>query len=356
MTAKELKRIFSKGECLSLDAMRLYNDGKLNKKSMHEVEKHLLECNLCSAAVDGLNTKRVTEVNKLSEHIQRRLAVYMNTPPSVPFFRRFGLLIISAVLLIAISGTCIYIAQDHNSNTIVADSSAIKKPETSGTGNTSENTLLPGSPESQTAISIPVNTSSGTEQSAKTNTSPSLKIEDLPADRPEQQDIFTVKEEPAVSTTQQATSPETPGGPNTRTENAPLRVKSVLVYMPVTHNEKSSRKEAKDGQLGRPSDNSGSGFELDQMPTFPGGDAALRNFIMSNFKPTLADREKLTRYATGVRFVVNSKTGAISAPEISFSISPEIDKELLRVINSIPNYNPGKKRGEVDIMIGITFE
>lgn len=355
MTAKELKRIFSKGECLSLDAMRLYNDGKLNKKSMHEVEKHLLECNLCSAAVDGLNTKRVTEVNKLSEHIQRRLAVYMNTPPSVPFFRRFGLLIISAILLIAISGTCIYIAQDHNSNTIVADSSAIKKPGTTESGNTSGETPLPESEESQTAMAIPVNTSSGTEQSAKTNTASSSKIEDLPADLPGQSNTFTIKEEPAASTTQ-TTSSEIPGGPNTRTENAPLRVKSVLVYMPVTHNNKPTRKEAKDGQLGRPSDNSGSGFELDQMPTFPGGDAALRNFIMSNFKPTLADREKLTRYATGVRFVVNSKTGAISAPEISFSISPEIDKELLRVINSIPNYNPGKKRGEVDIMIGITFE
>ena len=355
MTAKELKRIFSKGECLSLDAMRLYNDGKLNKKSMHEVEKHLLECNLCSAAVDGLNTKRVTEVNKLSEHIQRRLAVYMNTPPSVPFFRRFGLLIISAILLIGISGTCIYIAQDHNHNTIVADSSAIKKPETTGTGNTSGKTPFPESSESQTTIAVPVNTSSGTDQPAKSNDASSLKMEDLPADLPGQTNTFTIKEEPAVSLTQTTTS-ETAGGPNTRTENAPLRVKSVLVYMPVTHNNKPTRKEAKDGQLGRPSDNSGSGFELDQMPTFPGGDAALRNFIMSNFKPTPADREKLTRFATGVRFVVNSRTGAISAPEISYSISPEIDKELMRVINSIPNYNPGKKRGEVDIMIGITFE
>src|ERR1041384_7094841 len=100
MTAKELKRIFQKGECLTLDVMRLYNEKKLNKKSMHEVEKHLLECGLCAAAVDGLNPKRINEVNKLAEHIQRRLAVYMNTPPRVPFFRRFGFAIISALLLL----------------------------------------------------------------------------------------------------------------------------------------------------------------------------------------------------------------------------------------------------------------
>src|SRR5665213_3395222 len=101
MTAKELKRIFQKGECLSLDTMRLYNEGKLNKKSMHEVEKHLLECGLCAGAVDGINQKRLSEVNKLTEHIQRRLAVYMNTPPSVSFFRRFGFTIIAALILLA---------------------------------------------------------------------------------------------------------------------------------------------------------------------------------------------------------------------------------------------------------------
>ena len=356
MTAKELKRIFSKGECLSLDAMRLYNDGKLNKKSMHEVEKHLLECNLCSGAVDGLNNKRLTEVNKLSEHIQRRLAVYMNTPPSVPFFRRFGLLIISGILLLGISGTCIYIARDHTKSNVIADSSSIKKPEAPAK-NTSEKAFLPESAESQTAVPIPENTGSNPDPSVKSSTTTASKIENLPADLPGQPNTFTINQEAATSTTTaQTTSSEAPGGPNTRSENAPVRVKSVQIYMPVTHNNKQTRKEAKNGQLGTPSDNSGSGFQLDEMPTFPGGDAALRNFILANFKPTMADREKLTRYATGVRFVVNSKTGAISSPEISFSISPEIDKELMRVINSIPDYNPGKKRGEVDIMIGITFE
>jgi hypothetical protein len=355
MTAKELKRIFSKGECLSLDTMRLYNDGKLNKKIMHEVEKHLLECNLCSGAVDGLNNKRLAEVNKLSEHIQRRLAVYMNTPPSQPFFRRFAWLFISTILLISVSGTCIYLAQDHSKAPVVTDSSATQKPETTGKPVSEETSFRSG--ETQTVspaslISPSQNNSSGTNS----NTSTTQKIENLPADLPGQPNTFTIKQENTIPTTTSSPSTETAAGPNTRSENSPIRVKSVTIYPPVSHDGKTSRKEAKDGQLGTPSDNSTSGFQLDEMPFFPGGNEALRNYIISNFKPTMTDREKLTRFATGVRFVVNSKTGAISAPEISFSISPEIDKELMRVVNSIPDYNPGKKRGEVDIMIGITFE
>jgi hypothetical protein len=353
MTHKELKRIFSKGECLSLDALRLYNDGKLNKKSMHEVEMHLLECNLCSGAVDGLNSKRIAEVNKLSEHIQRRLAVYMNTPPPVPIMRRFGLLIVSGLLLLGVGGTCIYLAQDKKEQQpVLTDSSATNTPKNSSTGQSDNNAMLVSS---QSPVTIPL--VPGNEKTQEQETGTQTKIENLPADLPGQQKTFTVKEEGTTTATiTPASSGQNLTGNTTRTENSPVRVKSVQIYPAVTHNDKQTRKDAKDGQLGKPSGNSSSGFELDEMPFYPGGNDALRNYIISNFKPTAADREKLTRFATGIRFIVNSKTGAITAPEISFSISPEIDKELLRVINSLPNYTPGKKRGEVEVMIGITFE
>jgi hypothetical protein len=353
MTQKELKRIFSKGECLSLDALRLYNDGKLAKKSMHEVEMHLLECNLCSGAVDGLNTKRIAEVNKLSEHIQRRLAVYMNTPPRVPFMRRFGLLLISGFLLLGIGGTCLYFSQERkNEQPILKDSSATNNQKNlPSSGQESPNALNVSEP--QTIVSS--DPSFSNQKTADQKTTTQSKIENLPADLPGQPKTFTVNQETA-STTTSAPSNENPTGPTTRSENSPVRVKSVLIYPPITHNDKQVRKEAKDGQLGKPSGNSSATFELDEMPSYPGGNDALRNYILSNFKPTMADREKLTRFATGIRFIVNSKTGAISAPEMSFSISQDIDKELMRVINSLPNYTPGKKRGEVEVMIGITFE
>ncbi|MDQ3109087.1 MAG: hypothetical protein M3R17_04255 [Bacteroidota bacterium] len=356
MTQKELKRIFSKGECLSLDMLRLYNEGKLAKKSMHEVEMHLLECNLCSGAVDGLNTKRIAEVNKLSEHIQRRLAVYMNTPPRVPFFQRFGLVLISGVILLSVGGTCLYFARNKDEKPVISDTSSTtnKKDLSISAPNGDNNALLVSTPsatlempanstanatvnDEHTILFTPPNDKSAGTISGQTNPSSSAK------------------QEATTSTTNATTAETIHGGATTRSENSPLRVKLVQIYPAVTHNDKQTRKEAKDGQLGKPSSGSSS-FALDEMPSFPGGNDALRNYIISNFKPTAADRSKLTKYATGVRFIVNAKTGAVSAPEISVSISPEIDKELLRVINSLPDYTPGKKRGEVEVVIGITFE
>ena len=356
MTQKELKRIFSKGECLSLDALRLYNEGKLAKKSMHEVEMHLLECNLCSGAVDGLNTKRIAEVNKLSDHIQRRLAVYMNTPPRVPFFQRFGLFLISGILLLGIGGTCLYLSRDKkNTKPVLSDTSATNSQKNTPTSGQQETNSLLVSTESQDAIPVPASADGNSKVSEEKYTGQSSKIENLPADLPGQANTLSVKQE-TISTPATSPTDDNLTGPTTRLENSPLRVKLVQIYPAVTHNDKQTRKEAKDGQLGKPSGNSGSSFEMDEMPYFPGGNEALRNYIISNFKPTAADRSKLTKFATGVRFIVNAKTGAISSPEISVSISPEIDKELLRVISSIPNYTPGKKRGEVEVMIGITFE
>ncbi len=360
MTAKELKRIFQNGECLSLDTMRLYNDGKLNKKTVHEVEKHLLECSLCSAAVDGLTTRRMGEINKLSSHIQRRLAVYMNTPPRVSFFRRFGMAIVTGAVLVTGGVTWWYFAQNERSNSpqlsdtvqVPADGHSFIQPPGSSTVQPAERphdngaVVVPGEPGGKLA-----------DNSGHSST----RLQSPPADQPGSTDVVSEKQEepanPQDTRTQEPGNTETTQGPDTRNavNKMPLRVKSVQVYPPVTHSDKTTRKESKDGQLGRKS-GSDAAFKLDEMPSFPGGDAALRSYIMSNFNPTAADREKLKRYSTGVLFVVNSKTGAISAPELSFSISPEVDAELLRVINSMPSWNPGKKRGEVDVMIGITFE
>lgn len=355
MTPKELNRIFSKGECLSLDIMRLYNDGKLNKKSMHEVEKHLLECALCSGAVDGLNSKRIDEVNKLSTHIQRRLAVYINTPPRIPFFRRFGLMIISVFILLCIGGSWLYYSKYYTKNypKISSNTNSKNQKQVQVFDDKAENSItLPVENQTENSTIAPEpNKNASTEKKPGNN---SVILQNLPAETEGQPNTLTVKQETPSTTTVVSNDND---GPNTRNavSNQPVRVKYVTIYPPVTHNDKQSRHDAKDGQLGR-SSNSGASFELEEMPFFPGGTEAMRNYIINNFKPTAVDRSKLTRFATGVMFVVNSKTGAITYSEISFEISPEIDKELLRVINAMPKWSPGKKRGEVDVMIGVTFE
>lgn len=102
MTSRELKRIFQKGECLSLETIRSYQQKKLPVKSMYEVEKHLLACSLCATANEGYSIRGARDIDKVSKGVQRRLAVYMNTPPRTSFFKRFGMTITGSFVVIGV--------------------------------------------------------------------------------------------------------------------------------------------------------------------------------------------------------------------------------------------------------------
>jgi hypothetical protein len=359
MTARDLQKLFQKGDCLSLDTMRLYIDGKLDKTSTHAVEEHMVECALCTAAVDGLTPRRMAEVNKISGNIDKRLAVYMNTPPSIPFFRRFAGLLITLLILLGGTFSWWFFTRDSRADSVKISDSASRPSDSSSTV--------------QNTIGIQAIADNQSEQPEKNHSSneagnvqPTLapvnakSFENLPATQPGKSDQAITVSPTLTNTSPSGASGNTnqTDGTNTRSAANPiqlLRIKKVVIYPPVTHSADAKRNESGGGQIGR-SGGTNASFQLDEMPTFPGGDDALRNYIMNNFKPMNLDKSKLAKLSTGVLVVVNAKTGAISSAELSYSISPEADAELLRVIKAMPQWNPGKKRGEVDVMIGVTFE
>ena len=84
---------------------------------------------------------------------------------------------------------------------------------------------------------------------------------------------------------------------------------------------------------------------VDEMPVYPGGNDALRNFIAKNVTyPEKAKKEGI-QGKVFVSFVI-SKKGEVSNAKIERGVSPELDKEALRVINSLPDFKPGKQRGK----------
>lgn len=82
---------------------------------------------------------------------------------------------------------------------------------------------------------------------------------------------------------------------------------------------------------------------VEQFPLYPGGDPAMMGFIQSKFKFP-RDIFTLDQGTIYVRFVV-SHQGLVQNAEILRGLSPELDKEALRVVSSMPNWEPGKHRG-----------
>lgn len=86
-------------------------------------------------------------------------------------------------------------------------------------------------------------------------------------------------------------------------------------------------------------------YVVDEMPEFPGGDAALRKYIVGVVKyPELA-HENGIQGKVFVNFVV-TKSGNIANAKIAKGVDPILDKEALRVINSLPVWKPGKQNGQ----------
>ena len=84
---------------------------------------------------------------------------------------------------------------------------------------------------------------------------------------------------------------------------------------------------------------------VDQMPEFPGGETALRQFIAHGIKYPDDAKKAGIQGKVFVHFVIN-KSGNVVNSKIIRSVSPSIDQEALRVINTMPKWEPGKEKGK----------
>lgn len=83
---------------------------------------------------------------------------------------------------------------------------------------------------------------------------------------------------------------------------------------------------------------------VEQMPTFPGGPAALMQYISNSTRyPKVAEANGIQGRVT-VQFVVE-KDGSISRVKTMKSAEPSLDHEAERIVRSMPKWNPGKSNG-----------
>jgi TonB family protein len=84
---------------------------------------------------------------------------------------------------------------------------------------------------------------------------------------------------------------------------------------------------------------------VEEMPEFPGGADELRRFIARTVKyPAEAIKDKAMGKVL-VSFVVSS-TGKVENPKIERAVNPALDAEAIRVVNLMPEWKPGKQRGQ----------
>ena len=83
---------------------------------------------------------------------------------------------------------------------------------------------------------------------------------------------------------------------------------------------------------------------VEEMPSFPGGQGALMQYLASNIKYPVVAQENGIQGRVIVSFVVE-RDGSISDVKVARSVDPSLDREAQRVVKSMPKWKPGKQNG-----------
>ncbi|QIU94243.1 M56 family metallopeptidase [Bacteroides faecium] len=96
---------------------------------------------------------------------------------------------------------------------------------------------------------------------------------------------------------------------------------------------------------------------VETMPKFPGGTAGLMKYLARSIKyPTIAQKNK-EQGRVIIKMVVG-KDGSLSDIKVLRSVSPSLDAEAIRVVGSMPKWEPGQQRGQavaVEYTLPIVF-
>jgi protein TonB len=96
----------------------------------------------------------------------------------------------------------------------------------------------------------------------------------------------------------------------------------------------------------------------EQMPSFPGGQAALFQWISKNIKYPVKAEENDIQGRVICAFIVE-RDGSIHDVQVVKPVDPLLDEEALRLVKSMPRWMPGMQNGKpirVKYTVPITFK
>ena len=84
---------------------------------------------------------------------------------------------------------------------------------------------------------------------------------------------------------------------------------------------------------------------VEEMPSYPGGDAKMYEYLGKNIKYPQIARESSIQGRVFVNFVVEPD-GSVSNVKVLRGIGGGCDEEAMRVVKTMPKWKPGKQRGK----------
>lgn len=126
--------------------------------------------------------------------------------------------------------------------------------------------------------------------------------------------------------------------------------------MTATKMEKSTETNT-NSEMEKDNDDNFHYMEDGRVAKYPGGMKALISFLSKNIKYPAIAQKKGNQGRVLVQVIINKK-GRVRSPKILKSVSPELDKEAIRLVRLLSNWEPAFQRGHTVNMkftVPVTF-
>jgi TonB family protein len=323
MTAQNNIQYFTPSGCLTLEAMNGLQSSNIDQKDLQDIRTHLENCKLCQDAFEGFTLMNDPDkINEIATEINYNLKSKLNTSDSRPSkpYQHIRYIAYAAASVIILLGLFFMLDQSQKDNIIKQANNIEVKEE------------MP-------AIPIPFNNAN---QNPKFQ-NPSIES-DIPShtvghkednlddaflfDKYESREFYL---EPIILST----------------------IPSMNLQPTKKEIEENTNEEAEEVlniELG----GEGEGIELradpiftvvEQMPEFPEGYEELSKYLKANLKYPQEARENEISGKVFISFIVE-ESGNITNATILRGIGGGCDEAAIEVIESMPNWIPGKQKGK----------
>jgi protein TonB len=376
-------KIFISTDCIPEQTLFDYIDNKLSAKENNAVEKHLLDCELCSDALEGLKlVKDRTRIRVINQKVKEFIAPGHDKKVVTINYRLITAIAAGLALLIG----SVFFFQQFTSNSMMEQKSVadIKKipseplpaiTEEILTDSVVNETSLKTEPKAPALANqlkqqpppptfsepspTPASPASGVSAPATEQiiTSPVLKEENI---RKALEEINNKKRDasidddnakPAPSIFQKITERQSKEDPHKndldeKTDSKFAKRKEKSAAYETTTSEGSRDKEYASNEV-LLSDANDSVHMVDENPEFPGGYTEMEKFISANLKYPKQYAEGSVTGTVYAQFIV-TKEGKLIQLKIVKGIDccPEFNAEVIRIIKMMPEWKPGKQHGE----------
>lgn len=364
--------LFNSSGCLTLSALEQYRDKQLGSKEQERVKKHLEKCEMCSDALEGLGlfpvgTSASPSIREVNARLRKRYRYSPTGAHAENKGSRINQLIIPAaasiILLAGIIGYFHYFLPKTQELT-VAKTEEIISPTQKEKEIASELQSV-----TQQASKKDVKEEENTDEAFADETAipPPIVVGGIPGEDSKQakegaladQDVIILAEVHEDVTTKETTYDESDD------EILAMTEEEISIEAPsVSMNDEEQGMMLQESMAGTKSDQKmGKSVAkakryteeevldgdpiftvVEEMPTFPGGEDSLFQFIQTNFKFPV-DSSGQSEGKTYVSFIVGPD-GSISEAKILRGTWDAFNKEAVRVVEMMPAWTPGKQRGE----------